>query len=65
MKSISTIFRELDQIKKADIPEELKAAFTRQKHAELAAIGQTLGVQIPAPVQAAEDTGGSPRKPPR
>jgi len=51
-KSISTIFREIDQIKRADIPEKLREAFLKQKHAELAEIGRVLGVDLAAPAPA-------------
>lgn len=42
MKSISTILREIDQIKRSDIREELKAKFLAQKEAELEQVGQAL-----------------------
>jgi len=63
-RSIATIFRELDQIKRADIPDELKRKFMAQKHAELAAIGQALSDPTAAE-KPAEETGNGPRKPQR
>jgi hypothetical protein len=43
--TVARILREIDQIKRANMPEELKAKFLAQKQAEL----ETMASALPAP----------------
>jgi len=64
MKSVATILREMDQIKRADIDPQMKANFLEQKRRELDAINQMIASPAPPPAAppAADETPKPPSK---